>query len=63
MDEQKQEQLAEETGSGFYYADLFIESAKQAVAEMGKRIPQRIIDEFYREVELGRKEREKRINW
>ena len=54
MDTLKQ-QTIEEIDGDVSFADLFIESAKQGAAEKGGYIPQRIIDEFYQEVEQHRK--------
>ena len=61
MDTQHLQPNLDETGGDFYFADLFIESAKQAAAERGKQIPQRIIDEFYREVKQYRKRWERKM--
>jgi len=60
MDTLKQ-QIVEEIDGDVSFADLFIESAKQGAAEKGGYIPQRIIDEFYLEVEQHRKNRKRRL--
>jgi len=52
--------MLDETGGDFYFADLFIETAKQVAEEAGGYIPQRTINIFYKEVERCRKNWEKR---
>ena len=51
----------DEAGGDIRFADLLIEYAKQAAAELGKQISQRSIDYFLQEVEKHRKNWEKRV--